>query len=118
MSQGTKIILIGLLISLGLAAVVSPCATSLPDGLEWVAEKLGFIERETQIIKSPSPDYEVPLVKNTRLSKALAGIAGTLIVFCITILLMLILKKKGRGDRPGSPTKLVLKKTRRPNPHE
>ncbi len=94
MSQGTKIILVGLLISLGLAAIVSPFASSLPDGLEWVAEKLGFLDKETQIIKTPSPDYEVPFVKNTGISKALAGIAGTLIVFCITILVMFVLKRR------------------------
>ncbi len=95
MSQGAKIILVGLLISLGLAAVVSPFASSLPDGLEWVAGKLGFLERESQIVKAPLPNYEMPVVKNTRFSTALAGVAGTLIVFCITTLFLFVLKKKG-----------------------
>ncbi len=97
MSQGTKIILIGLLISLGLAAIISPFASSLPDGLEWVAGKLGFIERERQLVKAPLPNYEMPVVKNTRFSTALAGIAGTLIVFGVTILFMFVLKKIRRS---------------------
>jgi hypothetical protein len=97
MSHGTKIILIGLLISLGLAIIASLFASSLPDGLEWVAEKLGFLDKETEIVKTPMPDYEVPHVKYTGMSKALAGIVGTLIVFCITILLMFVLKKR-RGS--------------------
>ena len=95
MRHGTKIILVGLLISLGLVAVVSPFASSLPDSLEWVAGKLGFIEKERQIIKAPLPDYGMPVVNSTRISKVLAGIAGTLIVFCITMLFMFVLKKKG-----------------------
>lgn len=93
MRQGTKIILIGLLISLGLAGIISPFASSLPDGLEWVAEKLGFVGKEKEITKAPLPDYETPFVRNTRISTALAGIAGTLIVFCITVLCMFALKK-------------------------
>lgn len=95
MSKGTKFILIGLLISLGLAAVVSPFASSLPDGLEWVAEKLGFIEKERQIVTAPLADYGIPIVKGTRISTTLAGVAGTLIVFGVTILFMFILKKTG-----------------------
>ncbi|HLG30654.1 MAG TPA: PDGLE domain-containing protein, partial [Candidatus Brocadiales bacterium] len=64
-------------------------------GLEWVAEKLGFIEKERQIVTAPLADYGIPIVKGTRISTALAGIAGTLIVFCITTLFLFVLKKKG-----------------------
>ncbi|MGB3768173.1 MAG: PDGLE domain-containing protein, partial [Phormidesmis sp.] len=41
-----KFFLIGLGVALIIAAVVSPFASSNPDGLERVAEDLGFIDRE------------------------------------------------------------------------
>ncbi|MGB3768113.1 MAG: PDGLE domain-containing protein, partial [Phormidesmis sp.] len=43
--QYGKFFLIGLGVALIIAAVVSPFASSNPDGLERVAEDLGFIDR-------------------------------------------------------------------------
>ncbi|MHB1043619.1 MAG: PDGLE domain-containing protein [Eubacteriales bacterium] len=77
-----KSVLIILLAALAVAVFISPFASSFPDGLERVAEDLGFIQKgEEQVLKSPVPDYAFPGIKNEGLSTALAGAAGTLLAF-------------------------------------
>ena len=84
-----------LLIALVLAGLLSPFASSLPDGLEWAAQKLGFdhYAAETPIVASPLPDYTVPALGDSPLSTAIAGIAGTLICFLLPFTLYLFRKK-------------------------
>jgi cobalt/nickel transport protein len=78
-----KEITIGLIIALVLAGAISLFASSFPDGLEKVAEKLGFLEKGEgkPTIASPVPDYTFPGLKNERLATSIAGIIGTLAVF-------------------------------------
>lgn len=78
-----KNIFFGLIIALFLAVAISPFASPWPDGLEKVAEKLGFLElgEAAPKIESPIPDYAMPGVKHEGTATALAGAAGTLIVF-------------------------------------
>jgi len=105
-------ILAGLLVSVALALLVSPWASSAPDGLEKVAEDKGFIEKAEETDpaweSAPIPDYAVPgltreavdeetgeVVKEpTKLATALAGFIGTVAIFLITWGLALVLKKK------------------------
>ncbi|MFH1994168.1 MAG: PDGLE domain-containing protein [Nitrospinota bacterium] len=76
-------IIFGLAIALFLAIFLSPFASPHPDGLERVAEEKGFLERGeiTQVVSSPIPNYAWPNIENEALATALAGLAGTLIVF-------------------------------------
>jgi cobalt/nickel transport system permease protein len=72
----------GLLISLGLAVFVAPFASPWPDGLEHVAEKLGFLHRAGDpLLQTPFADYQAPFAKSAILATSLAGFFGTLIVF-------------------------------------
>jgi len=91
-----KDVIIGLVVSLFLAGLVSLFASSFPDGLEKVAENLGFIEKGEvkPSVKSPIPDYEWPGLENKKLATSIAGIAGTLIVFGLGYGLAAILKHK------------------------
>ena len=84
---------IGLLIALGLA-ILSPLASSWPDGLERVAEDKGFIDSEAEPAFSLIPDYSFPGIGNEALSTILAGIVGTLILFAITYGLGAALKRR------------------------
>lgn len=70
----------GLLISLVLV-VLSPLASSHPDGLEWVAEKHGFIEVAREAFYNIVPDYSMPGISNPALATIAAGILGAVIVF-------------------------------------
>ncbi len=84
-------------IGLGLAMVLamfSFLASSLPDGLERIAEDKRFMERAFSIIKAPIPDYVFPVVKNEQLAGSLAGIIGVLIVFILGICLAKLIKER------------------------
>ena len=70
----------GLLLSLVLV-VLSPLASSHPDGLEWVAEKHGFIEAAREAFYNIVPDYSMPGISNPALATIAAGILGAVIVF-------------------------------------
>jgi len=62
-------------------AVLSPLASSHPDGLEWVAEQHGFIDTAQAAFYNFIPDYTMPGVSNSALATILAGILGVIIVF-------------------------------------
>lgn len=90
-----KDIIFALIIALFLAILISPFASSWPDGLEKVAEDKGFLqEAVVPTLASPIPDYAWPGVKNKILATSLAGVTGTLIVFIIGYGLAVLLKKR------------------------
>lgn len=70
----------GLFLAL-LLALVSPLASSAPDGLERVAEDQGFAHRARQAPLKIMADYLFPGVGNEVLATILAGVVGTLVVF-------------------------------------
>lgn len=91
-----------LVLALIIAVFLSPYASSLPDGLEWAAEKLGFLHKAegVEVIKSaPMPDYTIPSVENESLSTSLAGLIGTLITFAIAVVVGIVLKAKKRHEK-------------------
>ncbi|MEN9412554.1 MAG: hypothetical protein RLZZ87_836 [Actinomycetota bacterium] len=73
-----KFYLGGLLVSLVLAGVVSFYASSHPDGLEKVAEEIGFIEtaKDPATAGSALADYGLAGVENERASVGIAGVIG------------------------------------------
>ncbi len=62
-------------------AVLSPLASSHPDGLEWVAEQHGFLETAKDAFYNLIPDYTMPGISNSALATIIAGIVGVIIVF-------------------------------------
>lgn len=94
-----KDILVGLFSALFLAIVISPFASSFPDGLERVAEDKGFLEKGevAPAVVSPVPDYAWPGIKSERLATSSAGILGTLLVFGAAYGFGALLKKKGNA---------------------
>lgn len=84
-----------LLVSIFLAVIVSPFASSWPDGLEKVAEDRGFLEKGeawTFWKSSPIPDYALPGLGESPLATSAAGIIGTLAVFAVTYGLALLIR--------------------------
>lgn len=69
----------GLALALGLA-LLSPLASSFPDGPEWVAEQSGFLERAMGAPYQLIPDYTFPGVNSPEAATILAGVVGTLLV--------------------------------------
>jgi cobalt/nickel transport system permease protein len=73
-----------IVVALGLSIVValfSPLASANPDGLEFVAEQQGFLERAAQAPFSILSDYSIPLISNTVLATMAAVALGTMLVF-------------------------------------
>jgi cobalt/nickel transport system permease protein len=74
-------------IAVSLAAVLlSPLASADPDGLERVAEDVGFLGLGQAAPYEIIPDYAVPFLGETALSTIAAGIIGVLVVLGLMIL--------------------------------
>ncbi len=78
-----------------LVVLISPLASGDPDGLERVAEDLGFIGTGLDAPYSIIPDYTIPFLGETALSTILAGVVGIIVVAVIMILI-------GRGMKAKS----------------
>lgn len=55
-----KVIAVGLSTGLAVAIFLAPFASELDDGLEAVADKMGFKERAEDVPFAPFPDYQLP----------------------------------------------------------
>jgi len=76
----------GLVVALAVGAFAAPFASSLPDGLEAVAERTGFDDAAISAW-SAFDDYDaIPLGDWDGLSVSLAGVGGTLSVFLIAVI--------------------------------
>ncbi len=94
-----EVIRYGLAAALGLAVFVAPFACPWPDGLEAVAARLGFEHQAIQpTVSAPATDYQVPGVHWAVGATALAGAAGTVIVFGLALLLARLLVRNPEGQ--------------------
>jgi hypothetical protein len=84
----------GVLILALLMAILSPLASSSPDGLERVAEDRGFIDVALAPFFNVFPDYVIPGVSNEAVATILAGLLGTLVLFGIGFGLAKLLRTK------------------------
>ena len=89
------VVLVGLLIALSLAGVISFYASDSPDGLNRVALDLGFAEAEQTSGTSGGPlaGYETAGVENARWSGGLAGLLGCLVVLGCSFVLFRFRKR-------------------------
>lgn len=78
-AQRSGWIAVGLVIAL-LVVLISPLASSSPDGLERVAEDKGFVEEAEDAPYETLPDYTVPFIENETTTTIIAGAIGVLIV--------------------------------------
>jgi cobalt/nickel transport system permease protein/cobalt/nickel transport protein len=85
-----------LLAALLVAGVASYYASSHPDGLEYVAGKVGFQDTadDSPAARSPLADYSTKGVENERVSGGLAGVAGSLLVLVIAGGLFRVLRRR------------------------
>jgi hypothetical protein len=88
-----------LIISL-LVAVLSPLASSSPDGLEKVAEDNGFIGMAHSAPFQVIADYVFPGIENEALATILAGLLGTLLIFGVVYGLGRLIKSR-RSENAG-----------------
>ena len=77
---------VGLLAALLIAGFGSYYASSHPDGLEFVAEKTGFLDtaEEPKTGDSPFADYSTKGIDDERASVGISGVVGVLLVLVLT----------------------------------
>jgi len=90
------------LAALGTAALALACgavwlASSAPDGLESLANKIGLAERARALLAAPLPDYHARWLASETLAGTVAGLAGLVIIFSVTVLLGKWLARRRRG---------------------
>ena len=80
MDKNKKFLVSGFVVSLFLAGVVSFYASSDPDGLEKVAEDIGFLEsaEDHTYADGALADYGVKGLDNERASVGVAGVIGVI----------------------------------------
>jgi len=83
----------GVVVSL-FAVLLSPLASASPDGLERVAEDMGFLKMGQSAPYQILPDYTVPFLGETALSTIVAGVVGALVVLGLMIVLGQSLRRK------------------------
>lgn len=91
---------VALLASLLVAGGVSYFASSNPDGLEYVAEKVGFADaaEDSATAGSPLSDYQVRGIENDALSGGLAGVVGAVVVLLVAGGLVYLVRRRGAGS--------------------
>ena len=85
--------LAGYLVAL-LLALLSPLASSAPDGLERVAEDQGFVDRAREAPCALIRDYLFPGLHNEALATILAGVVGVTITFALAYGLAYLLHRR------------------------
>jgi cobalt/nickel transport protein len=88
MNKNRIFIFSGLALALSIAAFLSPFASKNPDGLDRVSQDLKFDEKATTESASKQlpfsqifEEYSFKVVSDEKVSTALAGVTGTLVVF-------------------------------------
>jgi cobalt/nickel transport system permease protein len=84
----------GVVISL-LAVLLSPMASADPDGLERVAEDIGFLQLGQDAPYQILPDYTIPFMGETALSTIVAGVVGALVLLGLMIVVGQTLRRRG-----------------------
>ena len=86
----------GVMITL-FTVILAPLASANPDGLERVAENLGFIHAGQDAPFQIFPDYTLPFLGETPLSTILAGAIGAAVAGAVVVLAVRVLRRS-----PGS----------------
>lgn len=91
----------GFVASLFLAGVVSFYASSHPDGLEKVAQDIGFLETAKEHTNADGvlADYGVKGVENERLSTGLAGVIGVVATGVVATGLFMLVRRKSGSEK-------------------
>lgn len=93
-------LVVGLLVALLLAGVVSSYASADPDGLDRVAGDHGLAETEREHAADGSPlaGYRAQGVEDDRLATAVAGVTGALVVLGLFGGLTFLLRRRAATD--------------------
>jgi cobalt/nickel transport system permease protein len=77
-----------------LVVLLTPLASADPDGLERVAENLGFLDRGADAPYQVIPDYTLPFLGETPISTIAAGVIGVLVVAAVALVLARVARRR------------------------
>jgi mannose/fructose/N-acetylgalactosamine-specific phosphotransferase system component IID len=94
---------VGVLVTVVIAVVVSQFASSSPDGLEYVADQQGFIDQaeEHELADAPLADYGENLESESTISTAIAGFVGVTAALAVGFGLFWLIRAP-KADAPSS----------------
>jgi cobalt/nickel transport protein len=95
-----RFLLTGLVVALLVAGVGSYYASGHADGLERVAEQVGFVDRAETSADGPFAGYSTRGVDDERFGGGLAGVAGSLLVLVVAFGLFRALRRRDPSDEP------------------
>ena len=72
--------------------LLTPFASKLPDGLEWVVERYKLFKESEPLFVGPLSDYTLPVIQNDYLSTIISGIAGITLILLIVYGVKLLLR--------------------------
>ena len=81
-----------------IVVLLSPLASAAPDGLEWVAGQIGFLDTAQNAPFQVLPDYTLPFLGETHVSTILAGMIGAVVVAGIMFLLFRLLRRPHQAN--------------------
>ena len=101
MKKDKKFLVAGFALTIFLAGFVSFYASSHPDGLEKVAEDIGFLEtaKDHSNANGALADYSVKGLDNARLSTGAAGVIGVLVTAGVSTGLFLVLRRRSGAEK-------------------
>ena len=96
--RGRRWWIAGVLVVVAVVVVLAPLASADPDGLERVAQDLGFIDRSGNLLPGLLGDYAIPGIDDPTVSTILAGLLGAAVVGGGLVLLGRLLARRSRKD--------------------
>jgi cobalt/nickel transport protein len=101
MKKDKKFLIAGFALTIFLAGFASFYASSSPDGLEKVAEEIGFLETAKDHANADGAlaDYGVKGVDNARLSTGAAGVIGVLTTAGVSTGLFFLLRRRSGAEK-------------------
>jgi cobalt/nickel transport system permease protein len=99
------VIAVGLALAVGVA-LLSPLASSQPDGLEKVAQDKQFLDQARDPSYEIIPDYTLPGIENEAVATIVSGLIGVAIMAALGFGLAFVLKaaSRNRSDKSASST--------------
>ncbi len=71
-------------------------SSSLPDGLEWVAHRLGFITREKPVFHAPLADYTLSSGLSPAANQILSAVLGIGIITAVLLIISRLLQSSNK----------------------
>lgn len=101
--SGRRFFAVGLLLALLVAGFGSYYASNHPDGLEFVADKAGFLDSADKAKSTDEPfaDYTTRGVEDERLTGGIAGVAGVLMVLVLMGGITFVVRRRKPAETRG-----------------